>query len=214
MPALDLIVPVLIYMFAFIISIGAHEAAHAYSAHFFGDRTPQSQGRLTLNPIAHLSLAGTALPMMAILLRLPLLFGWGKPVNVDYAQMRWNPYCRSVVAAAGSFANLCLCMIAGVAAAFITPQAITTEFLNIMVGLNAMLCIFNMLPLAPLDGATVLKNILPGSLKDLYEDYIAPYGFYIFIALLISGQIGWMTKAIDFIEASAFNFGQYMAHLL
>lgn len=202
------LISVALYMLALITSIALHESAHAYTAHFFGDRTPKNQGRLSLNPLVHLSLMGTLLPFLALMSSMPLLFGWGKPVLVDHSQMRWNPYCRAVVAGAGSTANLLLCIGAGIGLAFTAPDSLERHFLQIMLSLNAMLCLFNLLPFPPLDGATVLTAVLPRAARDFYEDYLAPYGFYIFLALLISGQISWFMRWVSSIETSAVAIGE------
>jgi Zn-dependent protease len=180
------------FMIALCVSIALHEAAHAYTADWLGDATPRSQGRVTLNPFRHLSLVGTLLPFLGILTQSPFWFGWGKPVMVQPAAMRYGRWGNVLCALAGPASNLVMCVIIGVLLR--TSSDPTAErFLLMMLQLNAVLAVFNLLPIPPLDGSTLLQALLPRALRDIYEDYILPYGLFILIALVLSGQLKWLS---------------------
>lgn len=162
----------------FIISIGLHEAAHAYSAHFLGDDTPEREGRLTINPLAHLDLFGTIFLLMAG-------FGWGKSVNVDPRRLRHPLRDMSLISAAGPAANLILGVLS-VLGLFLA-QKFQMEFLNhallVSAFLNFFLMFMNLVPIPPLDGSKVLRAFLPDSLGRKFDEF-APYGSLVFLALI------------------------------
>jgi len=161
----------------FMISIGFHEAAHAYSAHYFGDQTPKEEGRLTLNPLAHLDLFGSLMLVMAG-------FGWGKSVNVDPRQLRAPNLQMPLIAAAGPAANLLLAIFSMLGLALVQggSLAFLSEALLLSAWLNTFLMFLNLIPIPPLDGSKVLRPFLPGNLGKRYDE-LAPYGIVIFLAL-------------------------------
>jgi Zn-dependent protease len=162
----------------FIISITFHEAAHAYAAFAFGDDTAQREGRLTLNPLAHLD------PLGAIMVLL-VGFGWAKPVPVDSRRMRNPSWQMPVVAAAGPLANLFLAVISVVLLLLSSHsgQSFLAEPLLLSASLNLLLMLFNLVPLPPLDGAGVLRFFLPRPLQ-FKLDELTPYGPVILIVLV------------------------------
>lgn len=180
-----------------VFAITVHEVAHGWVAKYFGDRTAESQGRLSLNPIRHIDPVGTVL-VPAILLLLPggFLFGWARPVPVNARFMR-NPRANMVwVSAAGPGANLAMAVFW--AFLMMVTQRIELgvpgEWLGQMagygIGFNVMLAVFNMLPIPPLDGGQVLANLLPrGPLSSLFER-IAPFGLFIVLALIVTHMLG------------------------
>lgn len=162
----------------FIISIGLHEAAHAYSAAYFGDRTPADEGRLTINPLVHLDPLGTLMLVM-------VGFGWGRSVNVDPRNLRNPQLNMAVIAAAGPAANLALGIISalGWLAVRDTGVAFLGEALAMSAGLNLLLMFLNLVPIPPLDGSKVLRAFLPVKLGQKFDDF-APYGSIVFLALI------------------------------
>ena len=193
---------------AVILCIAVHEAAHAWAAKTQGDHTAEHEGRLTLNPASHIDMVGTILfPFFGSLISLTLggslfLFGWGKPVPVNERAMR-HKWSGGFVAAAGPLSNLLFCIITIIAfkvylANFSTVVAKghvlfpVVELLQYMVMLNAVLAVFNLLPLRPLDGERVFIPLLPLSAQEFYEDYIAPHSFFILLAMMFSGMLGWI----------------------
>ncbi|PIQ26462.1 site-2 protease family protein [bacterium (Candidatus Blackallbacteria) CG17_big_fil_post_rev_8_21_14_2_50_48_46] len=168
----------LILLPLFIISISFHEAAHAYAAHIFGDDTAAREGRLTLNPIAHLDLMGA---LMVVFVG----FGWAKPVPVDPRNLRNPAWQMPAIAAAGPLANLLLAILS-IILLYLgnkTGQDFIKEPLVISISLNLLLMVFNLVPLPPLDGAGVLRGFLPRRLQ-IQFDQLLPYGPAILIALV------------------------------
>lgn len=167
------------------IAFTVHEFAHAWVAYKFGDTTAQKQGRLTLNPIQHLDPLGTILIFIAG-------FGWARPVPVNRFMFK-NPRLAGVlVSVAGPISNLLLVFLAfaiwyiysalGLAAG--VPQFFL-DFLNIFIGLNAMLFVFNLLPFPPLDGYRIIEDLAPANIRAKLTQYEA-YGSVIFLILVIT----------------------------
>lgn len=177
-----------------VVSFTIHEFSHAWSATQLGDETPRQYGRLTLNPLAHLD------PMGSLLLLL-VGFGWAKPVPINpYALLRRTPAGVMWVSLAGPFSNLLMAILAAVpfrmglvsVAAGMTntrailpnPSLILVQFITI----NLLLCLFNLIPLAPLDGEKILDYFLPPSMAKVFEN-IRPYGPVILIVLVLVGPM-------------------------
>ena len=165
----------------FIIGVSFHEAAHAYSAHFLGDDTPLRNGRITLNPLAHLDLLGTIMFVAAG-------FGWGK-TPVTSSNLRGGVWGPVAVAAAGPAANLIMLLIcAGLAfVPALNLYASGSIGAIIVFGVaftNALLFVLNLVPIPPLDGARILFPFLPRSL-DGFVDFMNEYGPFIFLALVL-----------------------------
>ncbi len=196
----------LTWFLAMLFSLSLHEAAHAYSAKICGDKTAERLGRLTLNPFAHADLIGTIiLPLVGLLAQLPVL-GWAKPVPVDERNFRrWPRMSHAFVAAAGPISNMLLCLmcVAGLTIYQLFFSAAISKgsffypiigLMEAMVWVNAILAIFNLIPLPPLDGAAVLQVILPRDLAESYERIIAPAGYFILMALMLTGGLGWVSQ--------------------
>ena len=174
-------------------SLTVHEAAHAWSADWLGDRTARALGRVSLNPAVHVDPIGTIVfPLMALLTGVPVL-GWAKPVPVNTLNLRghWKRKFM-IIAAAGPASNLVLAVLAAIVAhAVIRADSSGStrrmvEVLATAVQLNVFLAVFNMVPVPPLDGGNVLAGLLRGSASDLF-DRLRPYGFLILYALMFSG---------------------------
>ena len=164
----------------FIISIGLHESAHAYAAHFLGDPTPEREGRLTVNPIVHLDLFGTIMLLM-------VGFGWGRSVNVEPRNLKHPLRDMSLIAAAGPASNLILAVLSVlglVLAHYNNSFAFLNEALAISASLNFFLMFLNLVPIPPLDGAKVLRSFLPKNLGLQFDSW-EPYGPILFLALIM-----------------------------
>ena len=178
-----------------IFAITLHEAAHAYAAKHFGDATAYMLGRMTLNPIKHIDPVWTILVPILTLLFSPFVFGAAKPVPVNFAGLR-NPKRDMIwVAAAGPLANLA--MMIGWALvgklAISLPASEPAVYLALVaeagIFVNALLMVFNLFPLLPLDGGRILTGLLPNRLAYVFSR-TEPYGMFILIALILTGILG------------------------
>jgi Zn-dependent protease len=177
-----------------LLAITVHETAHGWVALHFGDRTAQMQGRLTLNPIRHIDPVGTILvPGLMLLLPGGFVFGWAKPVPVDWRNLRHPKRDMAWVAVAGPASNLLM----GLIWALLARLALTLPadswmkapllFMGVAgVFINTILMVLNLLPLPPLDGGRVLTGLLPPTWAWRFAR-IEPYGFIILLVLLVTG---------------------------
>ena len=161
-----------------VVGVVVHEAAHAYSAYLLGDDTAYRAGRVTLNPASHLDLLGSMMFLMAG-------FGWGKPTPVVTSKLRGGVLGPVAVAAAGPLSNL---LIVAVCAALYQLPPFQSGYLQVIVLLaafgNALLFIFNLIPIPPLDGAKVIFPFLPRSLSG-FVDFMNQYGPMILLVLVL-----------------------------
>jgi len=192
-----------VYAIPVLLAITLHEAAHGYVARMFGDSTAYMLGRVTLNPLKHIDPVGTIIVPLAILLASKFLvgggflFGWAKPVPVNFANLRHPKRDMIWVAAAGPGVNLLMAVgwaillkvivASGVDEVFFVEMARAGVFVNI--GLMAL----NLLPLPPLDGGRILVGLLPHSLSYALAR-VEPYGFFILIFLLATNTLGFFLE--------------------
>lgn len=199
---MESLIPTLaIWALPVLLAITLHEAAHGYVARHFGDPTAHLAGRITLNPFKHIDLVGTILVPAGILAVSTLfggggiLFGWAKPVPVNFGRLR-NPKADMLwVAAAGPFTNLVMAVgwamvfkiaSAGPETAYTLPMLKMAEA-GILI--NAVLMFLNLLPIPPLDGGRIAVSLLPGKLAWQFSR-LEPYGFPILLILLFTGVLG------------------------
>lgn len=188
---------VLISFVVLLLSLTVHEAAHAWSADRLGDPTARLLGRLSLNPAVHADLIGTVMfPLIAMVTGLPLI-GWAKPVPVNIRQLRSPRRDFSLVAAAGPLSNVLLAILSGVCLSLIPLQSgPLMDALLLAVMLNALLAVFNMIPIPPLDGGNVLLGILPAGGARVI-DGLRPYGFLLLYALMLTGVLGAIMRPVQ-----------------
>ncbi|MDD3652276.1 site-2 protease family protein [Immundisolibacter sp.] len=178
-------------------AITVHEVAHGYVARRLGDRTAQMMGRLTLNPLKHVDPVGTVLVPLVMLLLGGFLFGWAKPVPVDYRNLDNPKRDMAIVAAAGPLSNLlmafgwALLLRLAVSLLQTLPWAAQPLFFMAQAGIaiNLVLMVLNLVPVPPLDGGRVLTGLLPMRQAARFAA-IEPYGFLIVLLLLTSGLLG------------------------
>jgi Zn-dependent protease len=198
-----------------LLSLTVHEWAHAWSAHRLGDDTARMQGRLTLNPIAHIDPIGTlALPLLGI------PFGWAKPVPVNPTRFRRGVGMSTgmvITAAAGPISNLVLAFLAAVAYGLVarfSPGSLTTtmslvSLLLMLIVINVSLAIFNMIPIPPLDGSRVVDGLIPYGWRPHWESIVRLSPLLLvaviyFSSSIISGPasyvVGLLTRVASLIQ--------------
>ena len=165
-----------IWFFALLVAVSVHEFSHALVADRLGDPTPRVNGRLTLNPLAHLDPLGT---LMLLLIRL----GWGKPVPIDPYNLESPRRDTALISLAGPASNLILATVLSVFTGLLNYWFIHLIFLPLII-LNVSLAIFNLLPFPPLDGSKILFGLLPSNLALRYEEILGEYGLIIILFLL------------------------------
>lgn len=189
----------------FIVGITIHEAAHAYSAYRLGDDTAYQQGRVTLNPLSHLDLFGSLMLLMAG-------FGWGKPTPVMLSKLRGGVFGPVAVALAGPASNLLILAICALLIRIPTFQSGTLALVVIGVAfVNALLFVFNLIPIPPLDGSKIIFPFLPRAL-DGFVNFMNQYGPMILlglVVLLILGPPGYspLSLILNLVEPLLVFFG-------
>jgi Zn-dependent protease len=178
-------------------AITLHEAAHGYVARHFGDMTAFQQGRISLNPLRHIDPVGTILLPILTLWLGGILFGWAKPVPVNFGALRRPKQDMLWVALAGPAANLFMALFWGmwIKIALMSPDSYYAEPLMEMaqlgVKINVVLMVLNLLPLPPLDGGRIAISMLPHRLAIKLAS-IERYGMFILIGLAITPVLGWV----------------------
>jgi Zn-dependent protease len=216
---LNLVQTIAIYALPVVFAITLHEAAHGYVAKRLGDLTAYAAGRVSLNPLRHIDPIGTVAFPLALLVVSKLLgssgmlFGWAKPVPVNFGNLRHPKRDMLWVAAAGPFSNLLMAVLwAGLlkfalafSGTYFSPPLALMGAAGVFV--NVIFAVLNLLPLPPLDGGRILVSLLPPRLA-YNVARIEPYGFFVIIALLAAGILGtimWppIRFTVSLIEASA-----------
>ena len=178
----------------FAVSVSVHEFCHAYVADKLGDPTAKLSGRLTLNPIAHADLFGTILiPLFLLMSGTRFLFGWAKPVPVNFLNLQ-NPKKDMIkIAIAGPISNLVMGFVIFIILKFIPQNLVIYTGLVSALYLNVSLAIFNMIPVFPLDGSKVLAGLLPYNLEYKYRQFES-YGNIILLIMVAMGITGFILQ--------------------
>jgi Zn-dependent protease len=172
------------FLVAVIVGLTFHEFSHAAVATLQGDQTARSQGRLTLNPVVHLDPLGSIALLIAG-------FGWARPTPVTPARLRYRRLGMVLVALAGPAANLVLALVSAIALGILDPTVGATlngnfsvKLLSGLIFWNVLLGVFNLLPVPPLDGSTLLTVLLPPSRQNIAR-FLDQYGIFLLLGLLI-----------------------------
>jgi Zn-dependent protease len=180
------------YGIPILFAITVHEVAHGWAANKLGDPTARLLGRLTLNPIKHIDWVGTAIVPLLLFLTIGFIFGWAKPVPIDWRNLRSPKRDAALVASAGPLANLCMALLWG---SILKLGLIfyTTSELGIVAGIvimakigieiNIVLLALNLIPIPPLDGSRIVNSLLSPRLSLLYA-YVEPFGIFIILLLI------------------------------
>lgn len=194
MMELTLIQKITVSALPIIFAITVHEAAHGYVAKYFGDLTAEKLGRITLNPIKHIDPIGTILLPALTLMLGGILFGWAKPVPVNFANLRNPKKDMFWVAAAGPASNFVMAIFWALMLNFSqsVPEGASyflSQMSQVGITINLILMVLNLLPLPPLDGGRIAVSLLPMDLA-VKLSRVEQYGFIILIVLLFTGVLG------------------------
>ncbi|MET0963169.1 MAG: site-2 protease family protein [Noviherbaspirillum sp.] len=190
-----------VYALPILFAITLHEAAHAYAARHFGDNTAFMQGRMTLNPVKHIDPIGTlAIPILLFFVGSPFLFGYAKPVPVEYRNLRSPRRDMAWVALAGPAANLLMALMWMIAVIMLSTVQDSGDFFMRMaqagILTNLVIFAFNLFPVPPLDGGRIMTSILPVRYGYKYAQLEA-YGFFIVLGLAMLGFLKyWMAPVM------------------
>ena len=186
----------LIWVIPVLLAITLHEAAHGWMASKFGDHTARMMGRVTLNPVKHIDPVGTiVVPLALLIMSTGFIFGWAKPVPINFNALRSPKSGMIWVALAGPGANL----IMAIGWIFIAILSINIPVMLKMAGagifINILLAVFNLLPIPPLDGSRVISALLPNPLAYKYNQ-LERFGFVILIGLMFIGGFSYIVWPI------------------
>lgn len=182
-------------LIALAVAVSVHEASHAWVAWKLGDPTAKMEGRVSLNPLRHLDLLGTLMIFIAH-------FGWGKPVPFNYHNLRHPRRDAALISMAGPCSNLLTALAIGILFKYVPLPQVAEEALTAIFSLSIVLFLFNLIPIAPLDGSKLLGLIIPRSKEAWYQDFLAR-GPMLILILIIGDQI------LDSVTGFSF-FGTYL----
>jgi len=190
----DTIRTIAVYALPVLFAITLHEAAHAYAAKYFGDNTAYSQGRMSLNPLVHVDIWGTIVIPLVLFLTTGFVFGYAKPVPVEFGRLRNPKRDMAWVSLAGPAANFIMAvmwLVFGALMIFLNvDEEFPTRVAQAGIVTNLLIMAFNLLPIPPLDGGRVVTSMLPHSLAYKFAR-IEPYGFFIVLALVFLKVVGY-----------------------
>ncbi len=192
-----LLFTLIIFAIPFVLAVVLHEVAHGWVAGKLGDPTARLMGRITLNPLRHIDPVGTALVPALMYITTGFVFGWAKPVPVNWHNLRSPRRDMALVAVAGPAANFLMLLGWALAAKMIIvlagyggSEAITLLVRMCSVGIliNVLLMVLNLCPVPPLDGGRIVTAMLPGNLASAFSR-VEPYGLLILVVLLLTGTL-------------------------
>ncbi len=190
---------VFVYVVILLFSAIIHEVAHGYVAYLRGDDTAKMTGRITLNPVPHIELFGTILlPMMLLLLKVPVILGWAKPVPLNHRNLKNPRKDVPLVCLAGPASNILLAFLSGLGMHIVKyfpnfelkHNRLIEHSLYIMVGVNVVLAVINLIPVPPFDGSKIITYFLPEKIAARYLN-LNPYICLIVLCVILSSKVVW-----------------------
>ncbi|WP_058461804.1 site-2 protease family protein [Legionella adelaidensis] len=215
MPTLTLIQKIAVWVIPVLFAITIHEAAHAFVANFLGDKTAKMLGRLSLNPVRHIDPVGTILIPLVVgaLSQFQFVFGWAKPVPINWENLKKPRRDTAFVAAAGPLVNIFMALLWAMLfklAMWLNPHVSKIAFFLLLTSqagilVNLVLALLNLIPIPPLDGSRILASLLPKRLSIPFMR-LEPFGLIILLLLLFSGLLSKILtpvflKSLDLISA-------------
>jgi Zn-dependent protease len=201
----DIIQKIAVYAIPVIFAITVHEAAHGYVARMFGDNTAYVLGRVTLNPIKHIDPLGTIVIPLAMVLLTGFMFGWAKPVPVDWGSLRKPKRDMIWVAAAGPGVNLVMAVIWALIYRTLSAAGVEESYFYYVaqagIAVNLVFMALNLLPIPPLDGGRIVSGLLPTRMSMTYSR-IEPYGLIILLVLMFTGALSFFLRPLHDIGAA------------
>ena len=198
----------LIYIIPLLFAITLHEAAHGWVASKLGDHTARMMGRVTLDPTRHIDPIGTiAIPLVLLLSSSGFIFGWAKPVPINFNALRNGKNGMIWVALAGPGANIvmAICWLFVMIIAINMNITLLIEMGRVGILVNCVLAVFNLLPIPPLDGSRVISALLPNRLAYQYNQ-LEQYGLYILLGLMFLGGFNYLVRPWVELMLSWFNY--------
>ena len=193
----NVIQTIAVYAIPVLFAITVHEAAHGYVARMFGDNTAYVLGRVTLNPVKHIDPIGTIVLPLGMAFFTPFIFGWAKPVPVDWSSLRRPKRDMIWVAAAGPAVNLVMAILWAILYSVLQAVGVQELFFfkvaEAGVSVNLVIMALNLLPIPPLDGGRIVAGLLPRNLSNAYSR-IEPFGLFIIVGLLVTGALSFVLQ--------------------
>lgn len=201
----NIIQAIAVYAIPVLFAITVHEAAHGYVARMFGDNTAYVLGRVTLNPVKHIDPLGTIVIPLGMVLLTGFMFGWAKPVPVDWGSLRKPKRDMIWVAAAGPGVNLVMAVAWALLYRVLSAAGVQENYFYLVaqagISVNLVFMALNLLPIPPLDGGRIVSGLLPTRMSMAYSR-IEPYGLFILLALMFTGALSFFLRPLHDIGAA------------